>query len=188
MRFFSFRKVIKGSTDNNSENSVCFTHAAHDDVWFTKKKRIPHLHSQENVSDRMTHGRVYQQRSKFQPPLKTKRLSCRAEKRLTDTREEIKSWNQGRITDPPLERYMSGSLCNISLWKRAEHRKLPRSHALLHRPCISAHEYTTASLGDRQQSKRTCAHTHIHTGKIDTLMWLRRPVLHRGQRHAVHTQ
>lgn len=42
-RFSLFRKVIKGSTDNISENGSCFTHAADDDVWFTRKNKHFHI-------------------------------------------------------------------------------------------------------------------------------------------------
>lgn len=121
---------------------------------FTKKERIPHSHGQENVSD----GHVYYKRPRAKQ-VWTPTQSKTAFLRSRATADRPWRGNQGRITDPLVGRYMSGSLCNISLWTRAEHRKRPRSHALLHRPCISAHEYTTATLGDRQLSKH---HTHAH--------------------------
>lgn len=87
--FLFFGKVINGSTDNNSENSLCFTHAAHDNGWFTKKKKEFHIRAANRTFPKgwlpVTKD---QQQSKFLPLLKTKRLSCRAGKQLTDTGEK----------------------------------------------------------------------------------------------------
>lgn len=84
-----------------------------------------------------------------------------------------------------------GFLCATSVFESELSIANSRAHSRSYTGHASARTRTPQLHSETHNwasATHTRAYTHTHTGKIDTLMWLRRPVLHRGQRHAVHTQ
>lgn len=124
-----------------------------------------------------------------------KQVLIPAENKTAERRSrEIKSYNRRRIQRSTTGKVHVGFLCATSLCESEPSVANSHGHTrftqAMHQCARVHHSYTRRHTTEQAPHTHTPAHTDTptQTGKIDTLVWLRRPVLHRGQRHAVHTQ